>query len=142
MCTLVLQERPYHDDSTASRLLSEVKHRRARLVLRWGTTLESWVLFFCHFWTFLCFFISLKLQTPAFSFSQTPIFKPTMSPNNSHSYSLNTGPTFLCQIMHFAIQFTTCKTTIQNSNSDNVNHTNRINNIPMASLFSFSNAFS
>ena len=39
------QERPYHDDSTASRLLSEVKHRRAQLVLRWGTTLESWVLF-------------------------------------------------------------------------------------------------
>ena len=43
------QEVPYHDDSTASRLLSEVKHRRARLVLRWGTTLESRVLFFCWF---------------------------------------------------------------------------------------------
>ena len=43
------QERPYHDDSTASRLLSEVKHRRARLVLRWGTTLESRVLFFLLF---------------------------------------------------------------------------------------------
>ena len=44
-CMLTLyQERPYHDDSTASRLLSEVKHRRAQLVLRWGTTLESWVL--------------------------------------------------------------------------------------------------
>ena len=42
------QERPYHDDSTASRLLSEVKHRRAWLVLRWGTTLESQVLFFCN----------------------------------------------------------------------------------------------
>ena len=41
-----MQERPYHDDNTASRLLSEVKHRRARLVLRWGTTLESRVLFF------------------------------------------------------------------------------------------------
>ncbi|KAL7450845.1 hypothetical protein ACHAWC_002697, partial [Mediolabrus comicus] len=39
-------ERPYHSDSTASRLLSEVKHCRARLVLRWGTTLESLVLFF------------------------------------------------------------------------------------------------
>ncbi|KAL7441501.1 hypothetical protein ACHAXH_007761, partial [Discostella pseudostelligera] len=39
------QERPYHGDSTASRLLSEVKHRRARLVLRWGTTLESLVFF-------------------------------------------------------------------------------------------------
>ena len=43
------QERPYHNDSTASRLLSEVKHCRARLVLRWGTTLESLVLFFCCF---------------------------------------------------------------------------------------------
>ena len=43
------QERPYHDDSTASRLLSEVKHHRAWLVLRWGTTLESQVLFFYSF---------------------------------------------------------------------------------------------
>ena len=34
------QQRPYQDDSTASRLLSEVKHLRAQLVLRWGTTLE------------------------------------------------------------------------------------------------------
>ena len=42
-----LQERPYNHDSTASRLLSEVKHDLARLVLRWGTTLESLVLFFC-----------------------------------------------------------------------------------------------
>ena len=41
------QERPYQHDSTASRLLSEVKHVRAWLVLRWGTTLESQVLFFC-----------------------------------------------------------------------------------------------
>ena len=43
------QERPYYSDSTASRLLSEVKHCQARLVLRWGTTLESLVLFFCLF---------------------------------------------------------------------------------------------
>ena len=35
------RERPYQHDSTASRLLSEVKHVRAWLVLRWGTTLES-----------------------------------------------------------------------------------------------------
>ena len=40
------QERPYQHDSTASRLLSGVKHVQARLVLRWGTTLESRVLFF------------------------------------------------------------------------------------------------
>ena len=42
------QERPYQDDSAASRPLSEAKHLRARLVLRWGTTLESLVLFFWH----------------------------------------------------------------------------------------------
>ena len=45
---LYWQERPYQHDSTASRLLSEVKHVRAWLVLRWGTTLESQVLFFCY----------------------------------------------------------------------------------------------
>jgi hypothetical protein len=45
------QERPYQHDSTASRLLSEVKRVRARLVLRWGTTLESRVLFFFYFWS-------------------------------------------------------------------------------------------
>ena len=43
------QERPYQLDSTASRLLSEVKQARVCLVLRWGTTLESQMLFFLHF---------------------------------------------------------------------------------------------
>jgi hypothetical protein len=47
------QERPYNSDSTASRSLCEVKHCLARLVLRWGTTLESRVLFFCC--SFACF---------------------------------------------------------------------------------------
>ena len=47
-----MQERPYQDDSTASRPLSEVKHLRVRLVLRWGTTLESLMLFFL-FLTFI-----------------------------------------------------------------------------------------
>ena len=41
------QERPYHVDRTTSRPLCEVKRRRARLVLRWGTTWEALVLFFC-----------------------------------------------------------------------------------------------
>ena len=39
------REQPYQHDSTASRLLSEVKHVRACLVLCLGTTLESKVLF-------------------------------------------------------------------------------------------------
>ena len=53
--------RPYQDDSTASRPLSEVKHLRVRLVLRWGTTLESLMLisfsffFIDHFlWRSVC----------------------------------------------------------------------------------------
>ena len=40
------QERPNHNNSTASRLLSEVKYCQALLVLQWGTMLESKVLFF------------------------------------------------------------------------------------------------
>ena len=55
------QERPYHNDSTASRPLCEVKHCRASLVVWWGTTFESDVLFFL-FWH--CdFFSSPYLQT-------------------------------------------------------------------------------
>ena len=46
---LDFQERPYQDDSTASRLLSEVKHPRAWLVLRWETTLESQMLLVYYF---------------------------------------------------------------------------------------------
>ena len=40
------QERPNHNNSTASRLLSEVKYCQALLLLQWGTMLESKVLFF------------------------------------------------------------------------------------------------
>ena len=40
------QERPNHNNSTASCLLSEVKYCQALLVLQWGTMLESKVLFF------------------------------------------------------------------------------------------------
>ena len=60
---------PYHDDSTASRLLSEVKHHRARLVLRWGTTLESreYYFFFQHFFvTSKSLFFILMMQKALF----------------------------------------------------------------------------
>ncbi|CAN0497253.1 unnamed protein product, partial [Discosporangium mesarthrocarpum] len=43
------QERPHHADRTTSRLLCEVKLRRAGLVLRWGTTWEAPVLFLFFF---------------------------------------------------------------------------------------------
>ena len=53
LCLSVLNwERPNHNESTASRLLSEVQHYRAWLVLRWGTTLESRVLFSLFFFCF------------------------------------------------------------------------------------------
>ena len=53
----IYQNRPHNHDSTASRLLSEVKHDLALLVLRWGTTLEHRVLiFFCWFdWRLIYF---------------------------------------------------------------------------------------
>ena len=37
----VVKKTPYQNDSTASCLLSEVKHYQANLVLQWGTTFES-----------------------------------------------------------------------------------------------------
>ena len=36
----VLRLRPYHDEYTRSRLITEVKHRRAGIVLGWGTAWE------------------------------------------------------------------------------------------------------
>ena len=40
---LALRLRPYHDEHTRSRLITEVKHRRARIVLGWGTAWEHLV---------------------------------------------------------------------------------------------------
>ena len=34
--------RPYHDEHTRSRLITEVKHRRARIVLGWGPPGNTW----------------------------------------------------------------------------------------------------
>ena len=65
MRVAVWQDRPYNDDSTASRLLSEVKHHRARLVLRWGTTLESLVLIFCLYFPFQHFELTIMSGRPS-----------------------------------------------------------------------------
>ena len=62
---LIHQDRPYNDDSTASRLLSEVKHHLARLVLRWGTTLESLVLIFCLYFLFQHFELTIMSGRPS-----------------------------------------------------------------------------
>ena len=73
------QERPYQDDSITSRPLSEVKHLRVRLVLRWGTTLESLMLFFLF-----CSFVSIVKEYYGMNFrawyhssyhSQKPILR-------------------------------------------------------------------
>ena len=58
---MLSRERPYQHDSTASRLLSEVKNVRAWLVLRWGTTLESQVLFSIFFLRVFCFYFLLEI---------------------------------------------------------------------------------
>ena len=61
-----MQQRPYHGDSTASRLLSEVNHHRVRLVLRCGTTLDSRLLFFLPFLfaTTIAFCLTILLCDP------------------------------------------------------------------------------
>ena len=48
---LRVQEWLYHVDRTTSRLLCDVKRRRARLVLRWGTPWEALVLFLFSFFS-------------------------------------------------------------------------------------------
>ena len=51
---VVFRQRPYHVESTASRPISEVKQRRARLVLGWETAWEHRVLLaFTFFFYFL-----------------------------------------------------------------------------------------
>ena len=93
------QERPYHDDSTASRLLSEVKHRRARLVLRWGTTLESRVLFFCR--SPLFYRILLLLLPPPCLPSLAPITLLSFDP---FSHNWQNHPCLLCTTYYSKIR--------------------------------------
>ena len=60
----VCRQRPYHVESTGSRPITEVKQRRARLVLGWVTAWEHRVLlatFFFFFFPFLLFFFSFSL---------------------------------------------------------------------------------
>jgi hypothetical protein len=82
-----LKERPYQHDSTPSCLLSEVKHGRAWLVLHWGTTLESQVLFSFLFLSLYFYFILFYLGMKAlFYFSSSSSY----SSSSLLSYSLHT----------------------------------------------------
>ena len=54
------RQRPYHVESTGSRPITEVKQRRARLVLGWVTAWEHWVLLA----TFSLSFFSKHLPPP------------------------------------------------------------------------------
>ena len=67
------QDRPYHVDHTTSRPLCEVKRRRARLVLRLGTTWEALVLFLL---TYFC--------PPSNHLLSIIGYAPHLSPTGSH----------------------------------------------------------
>ena len=74
------QDGPYHSDSTASRLLSEVKHCRVELVLRWGTTLESSMFIFC----FLAFcFLVWSLFWPIACWCFVVVYSSTSSTSST-----------------------------------------------------------
>ena len=51
----VCRQRPYHVESTGSRPITEIKQRRARLVLGWVTAWEHRVLLASMFWPFFLF---------------------------------------------------------------------------------------
>ena len=55
----VCRQRPYHVESTGSRPITEVKQRRARLVLGWVTAWEHQVLLATFFSFSFFFFFSL-----------------------------------------------------------------------------------
>ena len=97
------QERPYNHDSTASSLLSEVKHDLARLVLRWGTTLESLVLFllsnfhFAFISVFIVLFVKLHFALFQYSYYTKDASLQTYSPQraafgriNVHNFGTST----------------------------------------------------
>ena len=52
--------RPYHCERTASRLICEVKHGRARSVLGWGTTWEARVTIVFFLFLFLFFLLIVQ----------------------------------------------------------------------------------
>ena len=60
--TYISRQRPYHVEYTSSRSITEVKQRRARLVLGWETAWEHWVLLvFFFFFTFQILFLRQKV---------------------------------------------------------------------------------
>ena len=61
---VVCRQQPYHVESTGSRPITEVKQRRARLVLGWVTAWEHRVLLA----TFFFFFLKLSLSFVYFLF--------------------------------------------------------------------------
>ena len=67
----VCRQRPYHVENTGSRPITEVKQRRARLVLGWVTAWEHRVLLaiFFLFPTFFSLFFSLSLSLSPLFFS-------------------------------------------------------------------------
>ena len=94
---MVKRERPYQHDSTASRLLSEAKHVRAWLVLRWGTTLESQVLFsfFIIFCLYFYFYNFLLLIGRASFFRSSPSCSFSSINNPPYSIILSLATTWL-----------------------------------------------
>ena len=72
------------DDNTASRPLSEVKHLLTLLVLRWGTTLESQVLYFLPLFVILLIFLIFILLVLFTSIHS--IFRPSPAVSNISLY--------------------------------------------------------
>ena len=62
--SLVFRQRPYHVENTGSRPITEVKQRRARIVLGWVTAWEHRVLLATFFFFLLTLHLSFAFPFP------------------------------------------------------------------------------
>ena len=96
-----IRQRPYHVESTGSRPITEVKQRRARLVLGWVTAWEPRVLLASHFCILLFIYYGNTASTVTGTTHCTK-FPSYMGITNTISFFLQSN-TLLVQSLHTQI---------------------------------------
>ena len=108
---VVCRQRPYHVESTGSRPITEVKQRRARLVLGWVTAWEHRVLLATFFLFFsVRLFFSFFLCDLTFFFTVCVLTFRFLNPSSPSSSS---SPSFFLIMLIFQLSsFSFCKCTL------------------------------
>ena len=107
---VVCRQRPYHVESTGSRPITEVKQRRARLVLGWVTAWEHRVLLATFFFSPSDFFFFFFLCDLTFFFTVCVLTFRFLNPSSPPSSS---SPSFFLIMLIFQLSsFSFCKCTL------------------------------